>query len=181
MPPFLTALHKHLEARHVAHGVSDDSSSITFGAGFEHGQATILVHAEGDLTTLVALLPVCAPVSRRTAVAEFFHRLNSTLHRLQWIFDFDDGSIACRHLLDPVSDDSLTFSQLKTAIDRLVTGVDGMLPAVLGVIGGGLSPHSAVEQAQASLAELIARLRCDPHSRLPAHLDPPQDMDPLRN
>ncbi len=154
MLSLLNQLTRWLDNGDIDLEILDAPSRLRFQATLEHAVVDVVaLPLSSRRLHLVCWLPVRAPCRQRPALGEYLHRLNLTLQHLHWLLDPDNGAIACRHIVEIPASDQTAETVFHHELGRLLVGVDGMVPATLGVCGGGLRPAVAVDQAHAALAE----------------------------
>lgn len=128
--------------------------STTWG-GFDDDTVDILwdVPAFPGTLTLTATLPRRIPAARRTATAEFLHRLATDLPDLALSQHPDSGVVRLRTSTrtDTAETDAVV---LRGLLDRLLDGIQAVLPGLDAVAAGSASPRHAATTALTTFLHL---------------------------
>ncbi|TNE50470.1 MAG: YbjN domain-containing protein [Deltaproteobacteria bacterium] len=93
-----------------------------------------------------SIVPVNATEEMTSYVAEFVHRINYGLLIGNFEFDFNDGEIRFKTSID-VEGSELTFELARNTVYANVLQFDQYLPAIYGILHGGLSMEDALAKA----------------------------------
>jgi hypothetical protein len=102
---------------------------------------------EQEQFVFYSVCPSYVPEHKRLAMAEFLTRANYGLVIGNFEMDFRDGEIRYKTSLD-VEGGLLTPGMIKQAVYVNVHMMDRFLPAIMGVMYGGLTPEDAIKQVE---------------------------------
>lgn len=100
---------------------------------------------EQEQFVFYSVLPTTAPENMRHTVAELLTRLNYGLVIGNWEMDYRDGEIRYKTSVD-VEGDRLSSALMRNLVFLNLQMMDRSLPAIMGVMYGGMSVEVAVKQ-----------------------------------
>jgi len=102
---------------------------------------------EARILQFYSISPIPCPPARLAAVSELMNRLNCELPAGCFELNWDAGEVRLRTAVD-VEDVDFHPNLLRNLVHFNVTAFDHYLPAILGVIHGGLSPTDALSRLE---------------------------------
>jgi len=100
-----------------------------------------------DQFVFYSVLPTTAPEDKRHQMAELLTRFNYGLVVGNWEMDYRDGEIRYKTSID-VEGDRLTTALVRNVVFLNLQMMDRTLPAIMGVMYGGISIDVALRQVE---------------------------------
>lgn len=157
MSPILERVQEFLTAHDFTAHPHGDGEALVVPMTLTHCRCSVVFHHEpgADELVVMAMHPTVVPSERRTAVAEFFTRLNWNLTGNRFLLDWQDGEVRLRRDVDVLAVPGT--EQIGTWFYSACLLVDGFFPALMNVVYRGMNPVQALEQGEADYQKLVAR------------------------
>lgn len=128
-----------------------DATILRMGMNGKNGKWVAYAQAreEQDQFVYYSVSPMSVPEDKRLAVAELMARINYGLVIGNWEMDMRDGELRYKTSID-VEGDRITTALMRNMVFLNLQMMDRCLPALMGVMFGGLTPEQAALQLENS-------------------------------